>query len=165
MRPWAERPTELAYLFNPGYCGWLLREVVEGYAAEAPGGMPLPRAFLALTVVLHKPTRDLLPRSVASTLLVWLQENPEVRVGVAERTRELTPFAREALLFLGSRGHLTVADDGRLTSAGKIGRGKSALVAGSGDLKDALQKAKFVGRWFAVAGTPAAVFQAWGVCP
>jgi hypothetical protein len=165
MKPWAERPTELGYLFNPGYCGWLLREAVEGYASEAPGGMPLPLAFLALPVVLHKPTRDLLPRSVASTLLVWLQESPEVRVGVAERTRELAPFAREALLFLGSRGHLAVTDDGRLTVGGKLGKGKAALLARSGDLKDALQKARFVGRWFAAAGTPAAVFQAWGVCP
>lgn len=165
MKSWSDRPTELAYLFNPAYCGWLLREATDGYASEVTGGMPLPLAFLALPLVLHKPTRDLLPRSVASVLLVWLQEHPEVRVGVAERTRELAPFTREALLFLGARGHLVVSDEGCLTTGGKLGRGKTALVARSGDLKDALQKAKFVGRWFAAAGTAAAVFQALGVCP
>ena len=24
VKPWATRPTELAYLFNPAYCGWVL---------------------------------------------------------------------------------------------------------------------------------------------
>ncbi len=165
MKPWSERPTELAYLFNPAYCGWLLREAFEGYAAEKPGGMPLPVAYLVLPVVLHKPTRDLLPRAVATTLQSWLQQHPEARVNAAGRTAELAAFTREALVFLGTRGHLVVADDGGVTTAGKFKPVKGPLVERSVDLKEAIQKAKFVGRWFALAGTPASVFQAWEVCP
>lgn len=165
MKPWHERPTELSHLYNPGYCGWLLREAVEGYALEKPGGMPLVVAFLVLPVVLHKPTRDLLPRGVATVLQSWLQQHPEVRVHVADRTRELMPFTKEALLFLAARGRMVFADDGSLTVAGKLKQGKAALVERSGDLKESLQKAKFVGRWFALAGTAASLFQAWGVCP
>lgn len=165
MKPWADRPTELAYLYNPGYCGWLLREAVDGYVAEKPAGMPLAVAFLILPVVLHKPTRDLLPRDTRTVLQSWLQRHPEARVNVAERTRELAPFTREALLFLATRGHLAFADDGSLTTAGKLKQGKGALMERSGDLKEAIQRAKFIGRWFALAGTAASVFQAWGVCP
>jgi hypothetical protein len=165
MKPWAERPTELAYLFNPAYCGWLLREAVDGYAAEKPEGMPLPLAFLVLPVVLHRPTRECLPRAVTTVLQAWLQEHPEARVNIAERTGELAPFAREALLLLATRGHLVFAEDGSLTTAGKLRQGKGALIDRSGDLKESLLKAKFVGRWFALAGTSSSVFQAWGVCP
>jgi hypothetical protein len=165
MKTWAGRPTELAYLFNPAFCGWLLREAVEGYTSVKPAGLPLPIAFLILPVVLHRPTRGLVPGAVTTKLHVWLQEHPEVRVNFAERTKELAPFTREALLFLGVRGQLEVSDDGAVTVAGKLGRGKAGLLEHSEEMKESLSKAKFVGRWFASAGSPATVFQIWGVCP
>ena len=62
MKAWAGRPTELAYLFNPAFCGWVLREAVAGYASVKPAGLPLPLAFLILPVVLHRVTRELVPR-------------------------------------------------------------------------------------------------------
>ena len=165
MKTWATRPTELAYLFNPAYCGWVLREAIEGYASVKPDGMPLPMTYLVLPVVLHRATRDLLPRGVATTLHGWLQERPELRINFADRTKELAPFTREAVLFLGVRGQLHVGDGGAVTVAGKLGRGKAALLDNSEEMKESLTKAKFVGRWFASAGEPATVFQMWGVCP
>ncbi len=165
MKPWAGRPTELAYLFNPAFCGWVLREAIEGYNSVRASGMPLPLAFLILPVVLHRPTRELVPMAVTTKLHVWLQEHPEVRVNFAERTRELAPFTREALLFLGAKGQLQVGDDGVVTVAGKLGRGKAALTQHSGEMRESLTKAKFVGRWFASSGETAMVFQMWGVCP
>ncbi len=106
MKTWAGRPTELAYNFNPAFCGWLLREAVEGYASVRAVGMPLPLTFLILPVVLHRPTRELVPGAVSTKLHVWLQEHSEVRINFAERTKELAPFTREALLFLGAEGSL-----------------------------------------------------------
>jgi hypothetical protein len=165
MKTWAERPTELAYLLNPAFCGWLLREAAEGYTSVKPAGMPLPLAFLILPVVLHQATRSRVPAAVTTKLHVWLQEHPEVRVNFAERTKELAPFTREALLFLVARGQLQVADDGAVTVLGKLGRGKAMLLEHSDEMKESLSRAKFVGRWFATAGEPATVFQNWGVCP
>src|SRR5262245_49158841 len=118
MKPWASRPTELAYLFNPAFCGWVLREAVEGYVSVKPAGMPLALSFLILPLVFHRSTRELIPAAVTTRFHVWLQEHPEVRVNFAERTRELAPFTREALLFLASWAQLHVADDGAITVAG-----------------------------------------------
>jgi hypothetical protein len=165
VKTWAGRPTELAYLFNPAYCGWLLREAVEGYTSVKPAGLPLPLAFLALPVVLHRPTRELVPGAVTTKLHAWLQEHPQVRVNFAERTRELAPFTREALLFLSASRQLRVNDDGAITVAGKLGPGKAGLLELSGEMRESVSKARFVGRWFASAGAPATVFQMWGVCP
>ena len=165
MKTWAERPTELAYLFNPAFCGWALREAFEGYASVRPAGMPLPLAFLILPIVLHRETRERVPRAVTTTLHVWLQEHPEARVTFAERARELATFTREALIFLGSLGQLRVADDGAVLAHGKLGRGKAPLLRESQELGEILAAAKFAGRWFAHAGEPATVFQMWGVCP
>jgi hypothetical protein len=165
MKAWCERPSELAYLFNPAFCGWCLREAMEGYASVRPAGMPLPLVFLILPVVLHRETRERVPRAVTTTLHVWLQENADVRIHYAQRTQELAPFTREALLFLGTRGQLRVADDGCVQAEGKLGRGKAPLLRESQELGEILAAAKFVGRWFACAGEAATVFQMWGVCP
>lgn len=165
MKGWNTRPTELAYLFNPAFCGWVLREAVEGFSSVAPGGMPLPLAFLVLPVVLHRPTRELVPAAVTTKLHVWLQEHPELRVAFAGRVAELAPFTREALLFLGARDQIRVSDDGTIAVTGKLGRGKATLTEHSTEIKESLAKAKFVGRWFASAGEPKTVFQNWGVCP
>lgn len=165
MKTWTERPTELAYLFNPAFCGWVLRESFEGYASVRPAGMPLPVAFLILPIVLHRETREQVPRAVTTTLHVWLQEHPEVRVSFAERAKELAPFTREGLMFLGTRGQLRVADDGGVLVDGKLARGKAPLLRESQELGNTLAAATFVGRWFAHAGEPATLFQMWGVCP
>jgi hypothetical protein len=165
VKTWSTRPTELAYLFNPAYCGWVLREAIEGYSSVKPDGMPLPMAYLVLPVVLHRATRDLLPRGVATTLHGWLQVHPELRINFADRTKELAQFTREAVLFLGVRGQLRVGEGGAVTVAGKLGGGKAALLENSEEIVESLSKAKFVGRWFASAGEPTTVFQMWGVCP
>jgi Family of unknown function (DUF6521) len=165
MKTWAERPTELAYLLNPAFCGWLLREAVQGYTSVKPAGMPLPLAFLILPVVLHQATQSQVPAAVTTKLHVWLQGHPEVRINFADRTKELTPFTREGLLFLVSRGQIQVDDDGAVTVVGRLGPDKTGLLDNSEEMKESLSRAKFVGRWFATAGEPATVFQNWGVCP
>ena len=92
MKPWAERPTELAYLFNPAYCGLLLREAIDGYNAEKPEGMFFPLAFLVLPVVLHRHTRELLPRGITTALQPWLQEHPQVHVTMVEQPGNSRPL-------------------------------------------------------------------------
>ena len=165
MKTWAERPTELAYLFNPAFCGWVLREALEGYATVKEGGMPLPLAFLVLPLVLHGPTRAGLPGDLRTRLHPWLQDHPELRVNFAARVKELEPFSREALLFLAERGQLLIDGDGLLSAAGRLRAGRAKPADHSAEMKHCLGKAKFAGRWFASAGEPATVFQMWGVCP
>lgn len=165
MTPWAERPSEVANLLNPAFCGLLLREAVSGYESATPAGMPFPLAFLVLPVVLHEATRGLLPGTTRTSLHAWLQENPQARVNFAERARELNPWTREALLYLAARGAVRFAEGGVVRAAGKLSRGRTALEEGSAEVKLCLQKAKLVGKWFALAGDTATVFQMWGVRP
>lgn len=165
MTPWADRPSEVANLLNPAFCGLLLREAAVGYESVTPTGLPFPLAFLVLPVVLHEATRELLPRSTTTSLHAWLQENPQARVNFAERARELASWTREALLYLAARGTVRFAEGGAVQSAGKLSRGRSALEEGSAEVKLCLQKAKLVGKWFALAGDTATVLQMWGVRP
>ncbi len=165
MMSWAERPSEIANNFNPAFCGWLLREATEGYCSATPAGLPFPLIFLILPVVLHRPTRDTLPRSAVTALHPWLREHPEARVGLADRAQQMASVAREAILFLSAHGLITITDGGALVPAGNMARGKAPLLAASAAVKACVGKARMVGTWFAEAGDAVTVYQMWGVCP
>src|SRR5262245_13069905 len=125
MKPWSQRPSEIANNLNPAFCGWLLREATEGYCSVTPAGIPFPLVFLILPVVLHRPTRALLPRSTVTALRPWLRAHPEARIGLAERAAELAEITRDAVLFLTSHRLVSVTDAGTLTPIGRMGRGKA----------------------------------------
>lgn len=159
------RPAEVANSLNPAWCGWLLREAAGGYAGVKPAGMPFALSFLVLPVVLHRRTRDALPRSTATAMHAWLRARPDVLPGFAARAARLAPFVREALLFAGSLGLLSFADGGLLVPAGELRRGKATVLARSQTMKVSVRKAGLVGELLAEAGEPATVFQMWGVRP
>lgn len=127
--------------------------------------MPFPLAFLVLPLVLHRATRESLPKTTATALHAWLQARPEARLGFAARARQLAPVTREAILLSGSLGRLGFGDGGTLLPAGKLGKGKAALLERSHSIKASVQKTKLVGKWFAEAGEPATVYHMWGVRP
>jgi hypothetical protein len=163
MIPWQFRPTEVANLLNPPFCGILLREFVIAYEDERRQGVPYELVFLVLPIVLHKSTREALPRTLRTQMHVWLQQNPNVRVQFAYRTKELTPFTKEALIFLMQRQFLTLNSQGLLAT----GSGKYKLTIGTrtGEIYDCIKKAKFVGKWFAQAGSSSTIYTMWGICP
>ncbi|BDA67679.1 hypothetical protein CAL7716_018450 [Calothrix sp. PCC 7716] len=99
MRSWQERPVEYANLFNPAFCSILLQNAIKGYQKEKKQGIPYPLLFLVLPLVLHISTRNALPKTTVTKLHIWLQKQPEVRVGFAERASYLVPYTKEALAF------------------------------------------------------------------
>jgi hypothetical protein len=165
MKAWSARPTEVANNFNPAFCGWLLREAAEGYCSITPAGLPFPLVFLALPVILHRPTRETLPRSTVTALHPWLRDHPEARVGLANRAGQLATIAREAVLFLSAHALIALTEDAALIPSGKMARGKAPILAASEEVKACVGKAKMVGAWFAEAGDVVTVFQMWGVRP
>lgn len=168
MRPWTERPTEVANLLNPAFAGALLRTAVKAYGDEAQKGMPFEVAFLVLPFCLHPGTANRLPARAASTPLhAWLQreENRDVLVQFGERTSGLVPFTKEALLFASIRGVLTFDQDGLLQPGDAKLRGITSYQNSGEEVKQALRRAEFVGRWFALAGTTETIFTILGVRP
>jgi hypothetical protein len=164
MIPWNDRPPEIANLFNPAFCGILLTRAVCGYTSEAGMGMPLALTFLALPIVLHEQTRDLLPPSKSTWMIQWLQRNPQVRVGFAARVQSLSSCTRECLLFMTAHGHLRMADSGRLLEGAPFGS-IAKLFRRSAELKKCVSKAELIGKMFAKAGKPPTIFAFWGIRP
>jgi hypothetical protein len=167
ISPWRDQAVEQARLLNPAFLGALVMEAARGYEAEFGGAHELPYvlAFVALPLVLHKSTRDALPRQISTSVAAWVVEHPEAQVGFPERAAALVPLAKDAIL-LASRNGLLGLEGTRLKATGSK-RSVAAYSKGcqSPEVQACLKKAMFLGRWFALAGEATTVMALWGVRP
>ena len=160
MLPWKERPIEIAHLLNPAFCSLLLYDCIASFQENVPLGMPFTLSFLVLPIVLHKSTRESLPRTVHTKLHVWLQEKPQVRIAFAQRTRELAPYTREGILFGLRSGNIDI-DTGKLLVVNNLN--DSNLWSDKEETSVCRKKAKFVGHWLAQSGSVSSIFVMWGI--
>jgi hypothetical protein len=123
-------------------------------------GLPFLLAFLAVPVALHKTT--VLPRSVATSLPAWLNENPRARVDVPPVAVELTSTIREAIRF-GTRHRALRIGTGAVLLAEELRRAPQGMR--TDDLVECRDRARFTGRWFARAADYVTVLSAWGLKP
>ena len=106
MKLWLERPREEAYLLNPAFSSIAIAAAIGGYTSVKKEGTPFPIVFMFLPIALHRATRESLPASVRTSMVMWLQENSIARVLFYERLVSLKAQTREALHFgpVGSAG-------------------------------------------------------------
>ena len=166
MQAWSNRVTEEAYLFNPAFCATMLAKTIEDYTKKAGRPFPFALVFLILPIVLHQGTRQSLPGSTVTSLLPWIQENRDQLVDFANRVSRLSAISREAVVFGVQHQTLALADTGDLTVGTKR---QSATDKRTGlftaEARECVDRAGFLGRWFAAAGTTATIYAAWGVTP
>jgi hypothetical protein len=166
MNKWENRPVEISNLINPSFCAFLIHEMIKGYEekSEDDYGISYELLFLTLPILLHKPTKEKLPRSIRTHMHMWLQYNPEVRIGYGKRARELVPYTKEASMFLTNRGLLKLDNEGSLKTSSK--RLQLNLEREVNEyLRDYQSKAKLLGKWFAVTGTSSTIYTMWGISP
>lgn len=166
MLAWPERAVEEANLFNPAFCATLLARAAGQFTQKAGQSLPFSLAFLILPVVLHRATRMALPNTTLTSLLPWVQENRQHLVDFGLRVNRLRGITREAMMFgisnatlgLDAQGNLIVGDKHRSAT-----EKRTSLF--TDEARDCVDRAGFVGRWFAAAGTTATVYSAWGIRP
>ncbi len=165
MRTWGLRTREEASLLNPSYCGLIAWHVAGGYLAAEEAPLSFELAFLAFPITLHKPTRDVLPGTLRTSMAMWLERNSQALVGFSDRAEALVPFAREGLLFGAGHGLLDIGREGFVVPSTRPRWLTPFLRESTPDVQQTLKKAIFVGKWFAGSGTAATVMALWGVRP
>jgi hypothetical protein len=165
VTPWHVRSIEERNLLNPGFSSMLLWHAALGYASERKVAMAIELSFLVLPFVLHRETRESLPRSIATSLPTWLTEHPIVRTRLGERASALRPFTREALIFGGSHGLLSLSADGVRAKAEMKKRVAAGLKPTSDEVRACAKRAEFLGKWLEKAGRTETVMALLGVRP
>lgn len=165
MTPWHARSLEERNLLNAGFCSTLLWHAAQGYAAERNTPLAIELSFLVLPFVLHRETRESLPRTTATSLPSWLVEHPIVRTRMGGRAAMLRTFTREALVFGGTHGLLSLGPDGVRANAAMKKRVVAGIKTTSDEVRDCARRAEFLGRWLENAGGPETVMALVGVGP
>jgi len=165
MTLWIDRSPEERGLLNPSFCAVLLWHAAQGHTANSKIALPFETAFLVLPIVLHRETRESLPRTVATSLAVWLDETSLARSRIADRSRILVPFTKEALIFGGRHGLLVLKTgviEANLDWKRKVA---ASLKVCSDEVRMCAKRAEFVGKWFGKTAGPATVMALIGVRP
>lgn len=158
MPSWTQRPQASAAFLNPALVAVIAAAAARDYEREASGRlMPWPMAFVVAPLVLHRPTRQVLPTSTRTHLTNWVAEHPALVAGLAARSSSLAPAVREGLRF-GLRHHMLTIEQGCLK--GTIPKSRT-----DGELADLIKAASLIGRWTAKSDNHSTVFALLGVRP
>ncbi len=163
MQIWEERPITTANLLNPAFCGEIIRRCAKSYSDETQKPFPFVLTFILLPIVLHKATREALPRTIRKSLHAWLEENPSVKIGFAIRCQQMVPFTKEALVFLLQHKAIKLDEKGDALSYSF--RKKIIDDIEREEINDCFNKSEFIGKWFAKSGNSQAIYSFWDVKP
>lgn len=165
MIPWSQRSREERALLNPAFCANLLWQAANGYASIGNGALSFEEAFLVLPFVLHRETREALPRFTRTSLAVWLNSEPLIRGRVVTRARLLVPFTKEAMAFGGVHGFIRI-ENGQIHAVLEWKKAVNRALRNSSDeVRLCAKRAEFIGKWFSQNGRSTTVLALMGVRP
>lgn len=153
-------PEEVSNLFNPAFCGVLIHQIVVGYKKESGNDIPYFLLFIIFPILMHKPTRDLLPKTLATKLHPWIQDHQEVKIGFEKRVKTMNKYVRNAIVFGLQQQILVLKENGEI----KANELKLKNIdKESSEASACIVKALMVGRWFGIAGDLSTVVALWNI--
>lgn len=163
MQIWEERPITTANLLNPAFCGELIRRCADSYYEETNKPVPYVLLFLMLPIILHKTTRDSLPKTSRKSLHEWLEKNQFVKIGFVDRCQQMVPFVKEALMFLLQNNAIEFDEKGNI-SVLKFQMKKINEMHAT-EINECYNKSKLIGKLLAKSGKPETIYSLFGVKP
>jgi hypothetical protein len=161
--PWSDRNTIVANLFNPAFCGEIIRSTIKEYNKNSEKKFSFPFTFLILPILLHKETRSRLPRTIRTYLFVWVEENDDLFLDFASRTRSMVKYTKEALSFLLAYEKVEFTKDGEIiASSEKIKVYKQEEYQ---EYNEILKKAEMLGKWLATTSDVKSIYSFFRITP
>ena len=95
---------------------------------------------------------------------IWIQRNPDVLIGFANRTESMVQITNEAVEFLMQSGIVTLTNNADLDIE-QLFKSLSASKYTNDEIKECIGKSSNIAKWFAKAGTVETIYISWGVRP
>lgn len=161
--PWTNRNTIVANLFNPAFCGEIIRVVAKEYNKHTNTNFPFAFAFLVLPILLHKETRVRMPRSVRTYFFVWVEENDDLFFDFAKRTKSMVHFTKEAITFLLAYQKIEITENGGLIP--NQDRIKQIKTVEYQEYNEILKKAEMLGKWLSTTSDVKSIYSFFRITP
>lgn len=157
------RPQELSALLNPAFGALMVNAASVGHIKATEKGLPFLLAFLVFPIVLHKNTRDGMPRNTRTKMHSWIAEHAEIKAGFAKRAVSMSQYTREAIIFGVNHNVLQLGADGGIYGK-RISKNKLSWDIKS-ETSDCVARAEFLGRWLGKMEDIESTYAMWGVQP
>lgn len=162
MKPWTERPAEIANLLNPAFCGEIIRRTALKYQSEKGKPLPFLFTFLILPLLTDRSVRERIPTQGAPKFHAWVEENPDCKIGLPSKIEQLSQITKEAILFLSKHGCIVLDDEGNLL----VKMVNKPSIIDHDEQRhphNFYKRAEKLGQWFSTSGGPSVVFALLGI--
>lgn len=155
---------ETLRLLNPAFVATVIGHAATGYAEHGDQGLPFTLAFIVPPLLLHKDTRDILPKVITSKLPDWAHKSSAELAFLPDHARELQPAVRHAILLGVHFDIIRFDDEARMRTSSQFNP-KSAQneLEKSGEIGEIMKKSHFIGRWLSVSGNQPTVLSILGI--
>jgi len=160
---WTERNTIVANLFNPAFCGEIIRATAKEFNKHTNTKFPYPFAFLVLPIVLHKATRERMPRSVRTYFFVWVEKNDDLFFDFSKRTRSMVKYTKEALSFLLVHNKIQLNENAEIIASDE--RVKKINEEDYQEYNDILKRAEMLGKWLSSTSDVKSIYSFLRITP
>ena len=154
MRTWSNRSKEVAFLFNPAYCGKILFFVIRKYnECTRKEDFPFALIYLLLPILVYPLSSEKI--NSRTRFSKFVNDNPELFINFAERSKNFVTITNEAVEFL------MACDVLRLNSNATFSCNKELKKSD----EEIIKKAENLGKMLANAGTINVIYLMLGVRP
>jgi len=160
---WIERNTIVANLFNPAFCGEILRISISNYNKHTNKNFPFALSFLILPILLHKGTRDRMPRTVRSYFFVWVEENDDLFYNFPKRTKGMVKYTKEAISFLLANKKIEITELGDIIADPQ--RAKQINNEDYEEYNEIIRKAEMLGKWLTATTNVNSIYSFFRITP
>jgi len=161
--PWEERNTIVANLFNPAFCGEIIRIVATSYNKQTNTKFPFALSFIILPILLHKETRDKIPRTTRTYFFVWVEQNDNLFFDFSKRTKSMVKYTKEALSFLIAYNKIEITELGEINTQNE----KIKQINNDDYLEynEIIKKAEMLGKWLAITSDVRSIYSFFRITP
>lgn len=160
---WSDRNTIVANLFNPAFCGEVIRVVAKEYNKNATSKFPFAFTFLVLPILLHKETRERMPKSVRTYFFVWVEQNDDLFFDFAKRTSNMVKFTKEALTFLMAYQKISLTEKGEIITNPINSRVPTSI--DYLEYNEIIKKATMLGKWLSSTTDAKSIYSFFRITP
>ena len=149
IKEWGNRTAILANLLNPAFCGEIMRRFIKAYNDKSEEQTSFLLCFIVLPILLHKDTREQLPKTTNTHLLTWIDSKDALFMDFPNRVKNMKAYTKETLMFLLSQQAIIFNAESKIEAT--TFRKKKFNGEETEEAEEILKKAEFLGKWLTKA--------------